>query len=177
MTAESRTHSQHFYKLLKDFRFAMLQSGSGNLRFARPMTVSQVDDQGTIWFIASLDAERTRILRQEPEVVITCQSPTVFLSIIGAAVVLRDQSKINELWSEPLKVWFPDGPKSAEIALIAVTPVSAEFWDQSGSKGIRYMLNAAKAYFKGEAVQPTADVHAQTLVTEDPERGNRKSTH
>ncbi len=41
---------------------------------------------------------------------------------MGKAVISRDSNKINELWTEGLRPWFPQGKESPDIALIHVIP-------------------------------------------------------
>jgi general stress protein 26 len=55
------------------------------------------------------------------------------VSISGHAQVVRDLAKQKELWSEPLRVWFPGGPEAPEVALVKVTVDGAEYWDSPSS--------------------------------------------
>lgn len=36
---------------------------------------------------------------------------------------------MQELWSEPLRAWFPKGLDDPNIALLKVTVSSAQYWD------------------------------------------------
>lgn len=174
VSTEKQSAPQHFFTLLKKFDVAMLLSNSGRDLRARPMAIVQIDAQGTIWFFSSLDAERTRALEEGAEVGLICQSERVYLSLAGESRIVRDRAKIDELWKETYKVWFPEGRDAPDLALIAVTPVSGEFWDQSGGKGIQYLFNAARAYVQGEEVKPDPGMHADTPIDERPAKENQK---
>ena len=42
--------------------------------------------------------------------------------------------KMQELWSPILKTWFPQGLETPDIALPAVKPTSAHYWDSDISR-------------------------------------------
>jgi len=174
ITTENESAPQHFFMLLKKFDVVMMLTGSGEAQQARPMTIVQIDSQGTAWFLSSLNAERTRDLEQSPRVRLLCQSMSVYLSLVGRAAVVKDQSKINELWKDSFKVWFPEGRTAPDLALISVTPISGEYWDQSGAKGLKYLFEAARAYLTGDEVKPDPKTHGSTLLDERPAPENRK---
>jgi hypothetical protein len=46
---------------------------------------------------------------------------------------VRDAAKQKELWSEPLRTWFPGGPESPDVALMKVEVDGAEYWDSPSS--------------------------------------------
>ncbi len=79
----------------------------------------------------------------------------------GRGTLVRDQAKINEVWKEPFKVWFPGGKTDPEIALIAVTLDEAEFWDNQGMNKVQYVFESAKAYLTGTTPETDeGDQHA-----------------
>jgi general stress protein 26 len=77
------------------------------------------------------------------------QNARRFVSVSGHARVVRDLPTIEAVWSDAWKVWFPGGKTDPDLALIAVTPTAAEYWDNKGSKGLAYLFQAAKAYVSG----------------------------
>lgn len=123
----------------------MMLTGSGDEQQAQPMNIVQIDERGTIWFISSLSTERSRQLEQAPQVRLLCHSTSVFLSLAGRAEVVRDHAKFSELWREPFKVWFPDGRRAKDAAVISVSPIAGEYWDQSGTKSLTYRFEPLKA--------------------------------
>ncbi len=81
-----------------------------------------------------------------PEVAVTLQDSRRFVSIAGTARITRDRALIDRLWSETWKLWFPQGKGDPELCIIEVTPRDAEYWDQSGLAGVKFVLEAVKAY-------------------------------
>jgi general stress protein 26 len=126
------------------------------------MSLAQLDAKtATAWFISSVDAARTRALELAPRVQLVCQSSAVHLSVSGHATLVRDAAKLEELWSEPLRAWFPDGKESADLTLVRVELGEGEFWDQSGSRGLTFIFDAAKAWLTGDAVESDPTAHAR----------------
>ena len=72
------------------------------------------------------------------------------MSIDGIASISRDRQRIDELWKEPFRVWFPGGKDDPNISLIAVRPQFAEYWDSKGWKKVSYLFKAAEAYATGK---------------------------
>ena len=73
-----------------------------------------------------------------------------FISLRGSARVLQDRATIESLWSEPYKVWFPEGKEDPRIVLINFRPQEGEYWDNRGTKKLEYMFEAVRAYASGE---------------------------
>ena len=71
------------------------------------------------------------------------------MSLTGVARIVKDRALIDRLWTEAWKVWFPKGKDDPSIGLLEVDVSVAEYWDQSGAKGIRYLFEAVAAYVRG----------------------------
>ena len=54
------------------------------------------------------------------------------------------------LWRETWKTWFPKGQDDPDLALLRVTGDQGEYWDNSGASGIKYLIEAGKAYLNGK---------------------------
>jgi len=160
---------EHFHKLLKSFRSVMLVthadyktpgSEPGEVADAemssRPMQVARLDDNCDIWFLTDADTAKVFEIRTDPHVQVVAQdSDDRFVSLSGTARVLQDKATIRELWSEPYKVWFPDGPDTPGIRAIHVSAQEGDYWDSTGMNKVKYMLKAAKAYATG--TRPESD--------------------
>ena len=72
----------------------------------------------------------------------------------------RDPAKVQSLWSEALRVWFPKGPEDPDITLIKVEVDTAEYWDAPSSAWV-YAMGYAKARLTGE---PPKDVGENKIV-------------
>jgi general stress protein 26 len=141
---------KHLEKLLGEFHAAMLvtQAGDGSLR-SRPLSLAKSHDGGVLYFATSLASPKVAELERISEVAITLQSSLRYVSISGTARITRDRALIERLWSETWKLWFPQGKDDPDLCIVEVTPHEAEYWDQSGMAGVKFVLEAVKAYATG----------------------------
>lgn len=140
----------HFISLLKKLRTAMLVTTGELGLHARPMVIAKVEDDGRLWFISGVETAKVHEIEHDSQVhIIGQEGDNAFLSLTGNATLIGDREKIAEVWQEPFRVWFPDGTDDPNIELIAVRPTRGEFWDNTGTKGLRYLWEAAKAYATG----------------------------
>jgi len=139
------------HELLDNFDTVMLITQSrGQFAHARPMAVARLESDGGVWFLTGRTSVKVNEIKDESQVLIACQEGrSRFLSLIGTAELVSDQSKAREFWSEAYRTWFPGGPEDPNLVLIFVHPTEAEYWDNQGSNGIRYVFEAAKAYVTG----------------------------
>lgn len=158
--------SKHFHEILEDFDSAMLvtQTPAGQLR-ARPMALAHIDENNDVWFCSQSNAGKVDEVQNDAHVCVTLQSATKYLSLSGKAEINRDRAKIEEFWNESWKVWFPEGKDDPRLLLIRVAAEVGEYWDNSGFKGIGYLIEAGKAYLKGERPDvETPERHAKTKL-------------
>ncbi|MDB5557808.1 MAG: pyridoxamine 5-phosphate oxidase [Enterovirga sp.] len=153
-------HTQHegaqkLYAMLKDIKVAMMTTiePDGTLH-SRPMWNHCADQSGDLWFFTRERDPKVRELSREAQVNLAFADPSGqnYVSISGTAEIVRDQTKIKEFWSEPLRTWFPNGPDDPDIALIRIHPSGGEYWD-SPSRTVMQLYGYAKARLTGE--QPT----------------------
>jgi general stress protein 26 len=76
-----------------------------------------------------------------------------YVAVSGRARVVEDQQKLNELWTEGLRVWFPTGSGDPELALLAIDVEKADYWSDPASS-ITYALAYVKARVTGERPSP-----------------------
>lgn len=153
---------EHLRDLLRGFRTVMLvtESLGGELR-SRPLHVAEVRDDLTVVFPTSADSGKVDELASRPVVHVAAQNDNQWVSLGGVATVVRDRAEIDRLYEESWKVWFPHGKDDPDLVLLQVKPTSAEYWDQAGAKGLRYMAEAAKAYVTGDTPSTDHDQHAK----------------
>jgi len=163
MSTDPRTH---LLELLADFTESMLVTHADDHRLeARPMSVAEVSDSGVLWFCADLDSGKAAQLAANPEVAVVMQGKTKYVSVSGRAWISRDRAQIDRLWRESWKLWFPQGKDDPTLCLIAVQPSDAQWWDNSGARGLRFAFEAAKAYVTGqEAHMPEGDLNARVRM-------------
>ena len=146
---------EKFRELMDEFEDAMLVSldAGGQLR-GRPMRIvaHNRDVSDDLWFVTGVDSEKLEEIFQDQRVAVTMADGKRFLSISGEARPVVDPAKIEAMWQESWKLWFPEGPRSGRIALIQVLPVRAEYWDRSFPHGLRFAVEAAKAYFEHKRI-------------------------
>lgn len=141
-----------FRHLIEDFKVAMLvtQSTDDFLR-ARPMTIAQAEEDGSMWFITSKGGWAEDV-RNDIPAAITMQGNHKYVSITGIATVVEDRERIEALWNVAMQPWFPEGPKSENVCLVHFLAEEGEYWDASGRNGLRYLFDAAKALARGQRV-------------------------
>ncbi|MCM2371432.1 pyridoxamine 5'-phosphate oxidase family protein [Aporhodopirellula aestuarii] len=152
-------------ELLNDFDTAMLttRSSDGSLE-SRPMAIAQVEPDGDVWFVTDRNSGKVADLMLDDEVAVTMQSSNKFAALSGNAHAVDDRSKLDELWSETWKVWFPEGKTSQSIVLLRVEAKHGEYWDHSGTEGLRYLIKAGKAYVQGKRPQPDESINASVSL-------------
>lgn len=146
---------QKLHDLLCEFDDAMLVTRDAKgYSHGRPMRIAACDEDrlDDLWFVTGVDSGKIDEIRDEPRVAVTMNDGARFLSLTGHARVVRDAGKVKELWKEAWSIWFPDGPTSEDIALIQVRPIYGEYWDQSLPQGLRFAVEAAKAWLKDEEI-------------------------
>ncbi|MEV0794844.1 pyridoxamine 5'-phosphate oxidase family protein [Kribbella sp. NPDC050459] len=113
---------------------------------ARPMAVQEVEFDGDLWFFAYAESVKVGEIGANPQVNVSFSNSkqSEWTSIAGRAEVIVDRAKAEELWSAPLKAWFPDGPETAGLVLLKVHADAAEYWSGPSSKVVR-LLGAARA--------------------------------
>jgi general stress protein 26 len=146
---------EKFRKLMREFEEAMLVSiDSAEHLHGRPMRIvaQNRDVSDDLWFVTGIDAEKIAEIEKDRRVAVTLADGKRFLSISGEAHAVDDPVKIESMWQESWRLWFPAGPKGGGIALIHVLPVHAEYWDQSFPTGLRFAFEAAKAWIANERI-------------------------
>ncbi len=146
----SGKENEKFYELLKNFNTVMFITHNGESLHARPMAVADLEESYDLWFITDKQSVKVEELQEDPRAYVTCQEGReCLISLTGIAVSVQDPVKVQEIWREPFRVWFPEGPTDPSITLIRFTPVKGEYWDSSGINKAKYLFEAAKAYITG----------------------------
>jgi general stress protein 26 len=141
---------QKLTELLHDFDTAMLVTRSRDGLFrSRPMYIARSDDDGDLWFLASLQSGKLDELRDDPRANVSMQGKGKFLSLSGHVEIVTETETIENLWNPALKPWFPDGPATPDITAIHVVGKEAEYWDQTGAEGLKLAFEAARAVIEG----------------------------
>src|ERR1044072_1525922 len=115
---------------------------------ARPMSVQQVDEAGTLWFLSADDSHKNEELASNPSVTLYFQGSahSDFLVLHGDATVSRDKAKIDELWEPVIKTWFTEGKDDPRITVIKLEPRDGDYWDSkhgAAVAGVKMLVGAA----------------------------------
>ncbi|MEO7726754.1 MAG: pyridoxamine 5'-phosphate oxidase family protein [Burkholderiales bacterium] len=159
---QSNDELQKVAELIGDIKFAMLttQEADGKLR-SRPLSTLQFDAQGQLWFFTSISSPKMDEIAHHNNVSVIYANPDKqdYVSISGAASVVRDREKMKQLWTPWIKPWFPQGLDDPDLVLLKVTVEEAEYWDAPGSAIVR-AYGLAKAIVTGntDALGPNKKV-------------------
>lgn len=161
MVSGTQSTTERFLEVLKNFDTAILltHSPEGTLH-GRPMAFADVESDGTLWFLTRVDSPKIEEISADPRAFVTCQDSNQYATLSGICEVSRNARKLDEVWKESYKVWF-DGKDDPKLVLLRVTPESGEYWDNSGSKGVRYAFRAVAAYVQGKKMDQGGDDPAQ----------------
>src|SRR5689334_14681189 len=74
----------------------------------RPMSTAKVDDDGSLWFLSASDSSKNEEIGYDPQVQLfyVNTSDSEYLTVFGNASIVKDQQKINEVWTPIAKAWF-----------------------------------------------------------------------
>jgi general stress protein 26 len=138
--------------LLEDIDFAMLTTrANGKLR-SRPMSTQKFEFDGDLWFFTSDQTHKVEEIEKDNEVNVAYSKPedNTYVSVSGAASIVKDRAKIEELWNPILKAWFPEGLDDPTLCLLKVSVEEAEYWDSPNSKLVQ-LAGFVKALVTGQS--------------------------
>ena len=140
--------------MIEGFRTAMLVTVSENEQLtARPMAIAEHDEHSNaLVFSTSADTGKIDDLQRNPEVSITMQSGAEYVSLSGRATISNDRDRIAKLFNKTWEIWYPEGPTQADIRLIDFDPSFGEYWDMSGTDGLKFLWSAAKSLMSDDAM-------------------------
>jgi len=121
--------------------------GSREVGVVRPMATAGVDSDGSLWFLSPAGSRKNEDLNTDGVMQITysLKSSSEYLVLNGSAVVLRDQEKLDQLWSAIDKNWFPAGKDDPAITLIHFTPNIGHYWNTKHGKPVQLLGMAVGA--------------------------------
>src|SRR5690349_16507058 len=110
--------AQHLVELIHKFDTAMLitRPRSGALR-GRPMSIAQVEDDGTLWFLTSVSSAKVQELTDDSRAMVSLQRSSQFVTLNGNVQFVHDRIKIHKLWKVTDGAWF-QGKDDPDIVLL-----------------------------------------------------------
>ncbi|BAL86677.1 putative pyridoxamine 5'-phosphate oxidase-related protein [Actinoplanes missouriensis 431] len=140
-------------KMVADARICMVTTMTEDGRHvSRPMALQEVEFDGDLWFFTYSDSDLVEQIGRHPQVNVAFSDPKQqnWISIAGAASQVENRAKAEELWSAPLKAWFPDGLDTPNLTLVKVSADTAEYWEAAHSSKVITLLGYAKAAVTGK---------------------------
>jgi general stress protein 26 len=159
------SHDTKLQELLEEFDVAMLvtRTMDGHLR-ARPMALAEVQPDGLLWFLTDRRSGKVEDLQRDAHVAVTMQAKSKFVSLSGTASQVEDRGRVVQLWKLGWQVWFPGGKDDPNLMLLRVVGQAGEYWDTSGTSGIKYFFEAGKALLTGNRPDVDRDPKAHRKV-------------
>jgi general stress protein 26 len=125
-------------EMVKGMKTAMLLTRLGVVPvYANPMTTKRVSDDGTLWFLSSLNSDHNLNIQSDNRVQLLYSNPddNQYLSIYGKAFIRDHQNILKDLYTKEDDVWF-EGVSDVNLTAIEVTPQEAYYWDKKKNKFI-----------------------------------------
>ena len=161
-SADSRRHLHDILSEMPDIMLLTYETTGDAPRVSgRPLHVTQLDADDTMWFMVALDSKKVAQIRKHDQVVLTGQQGSRWIQLAGRAQIVTDRAKVTALFQKLHEAWFPDGPSDTNVGLISFRPTSAEYWDCSGVAGVKYLFAMAKALVTGTAAESAIGTHGE----------------
>lgn len=130
-------NAEQIGKLLEGIDIAMLTTvGDAGYLVSRPLSTQQASFDGKrVWFFTEGDSPKIAEIGRHPKVNLAYASKdkNTYVSVAGDARINRNRRKINELWSDALKAFFPKGKDDPNLVLLEVAVRTVEYWDGPGT--------------------------------------------
>ncbi len=150
--ADNRDQSiEKLRELTEGIDFCMLTTIDGGHLRSRPMSTQRFEFDGDLWFFTSDNTHKIAEIEKDNRVNAAYSNPddNLYLSVSGHAEVVKDRTKIEELWSPVLKAWFPEGVDDPHLCLLKIQVEGAEYWDAPSSKIVQ-LFGMVKAIATGQ---------------------------
>jgi general stress protein 26 len=123
-------------KLIKGARVVTLTTAAsdGRLR-SRPMLPGGFD-AGALWFLTRVPSAKTADVNDNQKVNLAYSSrkDDRYVSVSGAASIVRDAARVKDLWEREHKAWFSGGKNDPDLAVLRVNVEHVEYWDAKSGR-------------------------------------------
>ncbi|TDN39479.1 general stress protein [Hymenobacter sp. UV11] len=155
------------FEKIKDVRIAMLTTfdEEHNLH-SRPMATMKPEADGALLFFTDKDSAKVYEVNKDNKVNLSYSDPdgNTYASITGTASTFRDEAKIAELWSEPMRGWFPKGKEDPSITILKIDIEKAEYWDSPSSLLVQAYAYARAVVTGERSTSDDVNEHAQVKI-------------
>jgi general stress protein 26 len=129
--------AQRLAKLVEEIDIAMFTTvGPNGYLVSRPLSTQAASFDGErLWFFVDATSPKVDEIRRNAKVNVAyaSQDRNTYVSLAGDARLSQDRARIASFWSDALKAYFPRGCDDPDLALIEVSPRTAEYWEGPGS--------------------------------------------
>jgi general stress protein 26 len=149
---QGTTEMQKLADLIGTAQVAMLTTAEPNgLLRSRPLVTLQLDAEGRLWFFISITSAKIGEISQHNQVNLSYSDPDKqdYVSVSGAAQIVRDRQKMRELWTPWVEPYFPRGVDDPDLALLCVQVDQAEYWN-APETNVERLYGFAKAIATGD---------------------------
>jgi len=160
--AEQRKHVHEILAQIPEVMFITSEQAEPLVQSARPLHVTRLEDNGGLWFMVGLDSRKVKDVQRFDQAMVIGQHSSRWIHLSGKAEIVSDRTKVRELWNKVHEAWFPLGPDDPNVGLIHFQPEHAEYWDNSGMVGIKYLFEVAVSLFTGQGAEPVKGAHGST---------------
>lgn len=130
MASKKQEKLSELYAMIEDIKTAMFTTRRDDgLLVSRPMATQKRAAGADLWFAADKRSEKVDEVRNDPNVNLAYLHPRKkeWISVSGAAKIVTNRAKIQELWEPDWRAWFGDEggakdgtPEDPRIVLIGV---------------------------------------------------------
>jgi len=159
---ERKLHAHAILASMPNVMFHSMDATSASLGMdARPLHVASLEEDGDMWFIVPRDSAVARHVSAAPRAYVTGHEGHKWIYLTGRASIVNDAEKLRALWSAANDATFPIGPEDPNLALLHFQPETGEYWDGSGIRGLKLLVEAAKAYLTGAPMKDVVGTHGE----------------
>lgn len=166
-------------ELIKHIKVAMLtmRMPDGSLHSCPMMTQGKRFDRN-LWFFVAASSCKGQEAEKDCPVNVSYADPSAsrFVSVSGRAKLVRERSKLQELWTPLAKAWFPKGLDDPELSLMQVSVERAEYWDTPASNTVT-LLQLAKLLLTGRTYQGEGATHERIQIEPPRSQAAPKDLH
>jgi general stress protein 26 len=147
-------------ELIQDVDVAMMVTMDEGFLRSRPMSTQDTEFDGNLWFFTNIKDHKIGEIENDNRVNLSYAKPddNIYVSVSGTVELVRDQAKIDELWSPLYRAWFKDGKDDPDIVLLNVSVERAEYWDYSAG-----VLVQLAGFIKSVVTGESKDDNNQTI--------------
>lgn len=127
-------------ELVKGINVCMLSASACGRLISHPMNPLELDARGDFWFFSSYRAA-TQIDLSFINIGFSDEDRSIFISLSGRAELLREQARIDRLWTPAVKPWFQLGSTDPDLTLMKFTTQTAAYWDRKSSRMVRLIAS------------------------------------